>query len=243
MAKYIKKEKNSSLTLGAMITVLALSKDWKPGTNEKKVLPRILPFGNRLLRTPLHPEGKSVPITILRDPNANEDEGYDPKAPTETLHEIDDGVEVEPIPDPELPAQPDVDAPAQPEPQPEARPGPRARSRKNRGRPGIELPSLPISQPNRIARIAFDGPSRSEFEEMKREMRANHRLVMEGQAAMRFDFRRFVEESRTWQAGDRETKEILLERHGYVLDPDHDERAMKEAHDLGVARVHIPREP
>ncbi|KAL3643722.1 hypothetical protein CASFOL_014537 [Castilleja foliolosa] len=70
---YIKVAKSSKLSLGTMITALAKKKGWNPGTNDKKIEPTPLPLRERLLRTPLRPEGKRVPITFLRKRIDDED--------------------------------------------------------------------------------------------------------------------------------------------------------------------------
>ncbi|KAL3633253.1 hypothetical protein CASFOL_022780 [Castilleja foliolosa] len=70
---YIKVAKSSKLSLGTMITVLAKKKGWNPGTNDEIIEPTPLPLRERLLRTPLRPEGKRVPITFLRKRTDDED--------------------------------------------------------------------------------------------------------------------------------------------------------------------------
>ncbi|KAL3626957.1 hypothetical protein CASFOL_029170 [Castilleja foliolosa] len=121
----------------------------------------------------------------------------------------------------------------------EASPAIRARAKKDRTRPGEQVPP---SQP-RVARVSFDGPTRKEFEEMKSEMRANHRATMERQVRMEAKIDQFFEESRAWRASDRELKDLLLDRNGFVDDLNFDEEEMARAHAERVARDHIPMEP
>ncbi|KAL3656114.1 hypothetical protein CASFOL_000510 [Castilleja foliolosa] len=271
---YIKVAKSSKLSLGAMITVFALRKGWTPGVNDKKIEPRMLPLGDRLFRTPLHPEGKPVPITLLRDRNDDEDADLKRKAPNvppapmllETVPQPDrpqpnrsppqldrpspppyrsplqanrpspnrspsHPIRSSPIDQPESPALPAFPAPLVFE----APPARRARARKDRSRPGKQVPP----SPPHVARVSFDGPTRKEFEAMKSDMRANHRAMMEGQAVIH----RYIEEDRSWKKENRELMNLLLDRNGFVEDLHFDEEAMERAHAERVARDHIPREP
>ncbi|KAL3622965.1 hypothetical protein CASFOL_031781 [Castilleja foliolosa] len=288
---YIKPSKSSNLALGAMVTELAWSKGWRPG-NMKKVRPRMLPTGKRLLRTPLRPKGKLVEITILRNRDDDEDADFVPKIPpeprtnraTKTKSAPPIGAQADPpqvpigastdptsatigpqtdspaapigpLTDPpphpiEESADPHGEAPTDPTAAPE-RPGfpfplefevppvLRARAKKDRTRPGQQVPP----SPPRVARVSFDGPTKKEFEEMRSEMRANHRATMERQVRIEAKMDRFFEESRVWRASDRELKDLLLDRNGFVDDLNFDEEAMARAHAERAARDHIPMEP
>ncbi|KAL3622991.1 hypothetical protein CASFOL_031807 [Castilleja foliolosa] len=69
----LKVAKNSKLSLGAFITCLAKRKGWNGNKHRGVVEPVPLPMRERLLRTPMRPEGKKVPITFLRKRTDDED--------------------------------------------------------------------------------------------------------------------------------------------------------------------------
>ncbi|KAL3633172.1 hypothetical protein CASFOL_009172 [Castilleja foliolosa] len=281
---YIKASKSSNLGLGAMVTVLAWSKGWRPGDIEK-VRPRMLPTGKRLLRTPLRPEGKPVEITILRNRDDDEDADFvrkDPPMPrpkraaktksappigaSTDQPRVPIGLDIDPSQDPigagtdptPTPIGPHTDSPAAPigpetdppfhpigpsadpygteatpvntfpyPPEFEVPPTIRARARKDRTRPGEQVPP----SPPRVARVSFDGPTRKEFEDFKQETRANHRALMEGQATLI----RYAEEDRAWKKRQRELVELLV--YSWMEDGD------EEGHDAIVDDDLPPSEP
>ncbi|KAL3619797.1 hypothetical protein CASFOL_034709 [Castilleja foliolosa] len=92
-ACYIKVAKSSKLSLGTMITVLAKKKGWNPGEDDEKIESTPLPMRERLLRTPLRPEGKKVPITFIRKRTDDEDADLKLKLKANTLP-VPESVEV-----------------------------------------------------------------------------------------------------------------------------------------------------